>query len=309
MKLVVALGGNALGRRDAPKGRDVEFWRESVRAAAPIVARLAASRDVVVTHGNGPQVGLLALQAAGHGDRVPLDVLGAESEGMLGYLIERELRTALGDRDVAALLTQVLVRPDDPAFAAPTKPIGPVVSAEEAERLAAARGWTYGPTAAGLRRLVPSPMPCAVLERSTIRLLMRLGVVVVCAGGGGIPVAEAPDGTLHGVEAVVDKDASSALVATDVGAERLLLLTNVPAVYADWPTAREPIESASPRALAALGFEEGSMAPKVEAACRFVKQTGGTAHIGALEDAVRMLSGKAGTRIEPGNGPVVSAGG
>jgi carbamate kinase len=301
MKLVVALGGHALARR----GDDgVDAWREAVRRSARIVAALAAKSDVVVTHGNGPQVGLLALQAAGHGDRVPLDVLGAESEGMLGYLIEQELMAALPGRDVAALLTQVVVRADDPAFGRPTKPIGPRLPADVAERLARERGWTFAETRHGRRRLVPSPHPVRVVERATIRLLMRLGVLVVCAGGGGIPVAEAGDGSLHGVEAVVDKDASSALLATELGTDRLLLLTDVPAVYADWPAARDAIASASPRALAELAFEAGSMGPKVEAACRFVKQTGGVAHVGALDDAEAILRGEAGTRIEAGTAAI-----
>jgi carbamate kinase len=304
VRVVIALGGNALARRgEAP---DLASQRACVARAADAIAALAAEHDVVVTHGNGPQVGLLALQAeaAGLGE-APLDALGAESEGLLGYLIEQELGNRLPGRDVAALLTQVEVRADDPAFGSPSKPIGPVLPEAAARRLAAERGWVFGPEGSGLRRLVPSPAPQHLVELRTIQLLVRLGVLVVCAGGGGIPVVRRADGSHRGVEAVVDKDASAALLATGLGAERLLLLTDVPAVFSDWPAARRPIASASPRALAGLRFEAGSMGPKVDAACRFVKQTGGTAAIGALADAERLARGQCGTRIEPGAAPLV----
>lgn len=300
MKVVIALGGNALAPPD--RSLDVEGQHAAVARAADAVAALARAHDAIVTHGNGPQVGLLALQAEAAGGLAPLDVLGAESEGLLGYWIEQELSNRLPGRDVATLLTQVEVAPDDPAFRRPTKPIGPRLPEAVARRLARERGWTVGPDGDGFRRLVPSPAPRHVLEIRTIQLLVRLGVLVVCGGGGGIPVALGRDGTVHGVEAVVDKDRSAALLGTLIGAEALLLLTNVPAVYADWPARTQPIASASPRSVDALALEPGSMGPKVEAAARFVRQTGGTAHIGALEEAEAVLAGRAGTRIEPGTG-------
>lgn len=301
MSIVIALGGHAIAR--AGEG-GVDAQRAAIRDAAAAIGEASPRYDVVVTHGNGPHVGIMAMQAAGAGQPLPLDVLGAESEGMLGYWIEQELRAALHGRDVAALLTQVEVREDDPAFKDPTKPIGPVLAPEVAERLAAEFGWIFGDATGGRRRLVPSPAPQRILEISVIQLLVRLGVVVVCGGGGGVPVVAGPDGRHHGVEAVVDKDASSALLATELGARQLLLLTDVPAVFADWPEARRPIRAASPRALAAHSFEAGSMAPKVEAACRFVKQTGGTAHIGRLEDLALILRGEAGTIVRPGTEPI-----
>jgi len=303
MKLVVALGGNALARRGQPL--DVATQRRNVQRAARVLAALAEHHELIVTHGNGPQVGLLALQAESHGSPVPLDVLGAESEGMIGYLIEQELSSLLPGRDVATLLTQVEVRADDPAFAAPTKPIGPVYAEAEARRLAAERGFSIGPDGDGFRRLVPSPAPVHVLEMRTIQLLARLGVLVICGGGGGIPVVKREDGALCGVEAVIDKDAAAVLLATHTGADRLLLLTDVPAVYDDWPETRRAVRTASPRALAERSFAAVSMGPKVAAACRFVKQTGNEAHIGALEEAERVLAGQAGTRVRPGVEPIV----
>jgi carbamate kinase len=300
VRVVIALGGNALAKRGEPL--DVATQRHNVRAAATAVAELARAHDVVVTHGNGPQVGFLALQAqvSGQGEVPPLDVLDAETEGMIGYWIEQELANLLPGRDVATLLTQVEVDPDDPAFDAPTKPIGPVYDAAEARALAARWGWRVAPDGAGFRRVVPSPEPRAIRERRTIELLVRAGVGLVCAGGGGIPVVRRPDGTLRGVEAVIDKDLSAALLASRLGAAALLLLTDVPAVFSDWPEpARQALRRTTPRRLRRLRFDPGSMGPKVEAACRFVDAGGPCAGIGALEDAARVLAGEAGTRVEP----------
>ena len=298
MLVVAALGGNALLRRN--EAADAETQRRNVAAAAGALAGIARRHRLVVTHGNGPQIGLLALQAEGAGAdrRWPIDVLGAEAEGMLGYQIEQELGNALGT-EVAALLTRVEVDPDDPAFGAPDKPIGPGYDRQTAERLAAARGWRVGPDGSRWRRLMPSPMPRRFLERETIRLLVRAGVVVVCAGGGGIPVAIGAGGAAYGVEAVVDKDRSAALLAEDLGADLLLMLTDVPAVFIDWgtPDAR-PIRRASPAHLARLSFAAGSMGPKIEAACRFVNRTGGSAAIGALADASEIVAGAKGTWID-----------
>jgi carbamate kinase len=294
VKVVIALGGHAL----APPGLErAETQREAVRRAAAAIAPIAARHDVLVTHGNGPQVGLLARQAeaAGQG-ATPLDLLGAESEGLLGYLLEQELANALPARDVAALLTQVEVDAGDPAFRAPAKPIGPVLDAAGAERLRAL-GVAVAPDRGGFRRVVPSPEPRRVVELRTIELLLRLGVVLVCAGGGGIPVVRDAQGAHHGVEAVVDKDRSSQLLAAAVGADALLLLTDVPAVYADWPGRERPIRRASPRELAALALDPGTMGPKVAAACAFARGARGFAAIGALADAEPLLRAEAGTLV------------
>ena len=307
MRLVVALGGNALLRRGERPEADVQ--RANVRLAARAIADLAREHAVVVTHGNGPQVGLLALQSeAQRAVRAyPLDVLGAESEGMIGYLIEQEIANALPGREVATLLTQVEIDPRDPAFADPAKPIGPVYAEAEARALGATRGWTVGPDGAGFRRLVPSPEPRRIRELRTIELLVEANVIVVCAGGGGIPVAAAPDGSLRGVEAVIDKDLSAALLARELRADALLLLTDVPAVFLDWPEpARRAIASASPAELRKIAFARGSMGPKVEAACRFAEATGGLAAIGALADAARIVRGEAGTRVRSDAGALRS---
>lgn len=296
MRVVVALGGNALLRRGEPLAPDVQ--QRNARRAAAAIAAVAREHAVVVTHGNGPQVGLLALQAAAFAGAGawPLDVLGAESEGMIGYALELELRGAIRDRPLATLLTMVAVDPADPAFAAPTKPIGPLYAREEGQRVAAARGWRMAPDGAGLRRVVASPEPRWIVELPAIRLLVEAGVLVVCAGGGGVPVA-VEDGALRGVEAVVDKDLAAALLAAALGCEALLLLTDVDAVYQGWGTpAARALREAAPAALRAQRFEPGTMAPKVEAACRFA-EAGGVAGIGRLEDAAEILAGRAGTRV------------
>jgi carbamate kinase len=268
--------------------------RRNVGTAVSSIAALAAEHDVVVTHGNGPQVGLLAL----HAPQEPLDVLGAESEGLIGYLLEQGLANALPDRPVATLLTQVLVDPLDPAFEQPTKPIGPVYTREEALRLAAERNWTVAADGPHFRRVVASPEPLAIVEIEAIRLLVEHGVLVVCVGGGGIPVVADQHGALHGTEAVIDKDLAASLLAATLDADLLLMLTDVPAVERAWGTAMaEPIRSATPEQLRELEFAPGSMGPKVEAACRFVETTGARAAIGALGDGVRIVRGEAGTTV------------
>jgi carbamate kinase len=295
--VVAALGGNALARRGEPL--DAGRQRARVRVAAGALAELAREHDLVVTHGNGPQVGWLALQVEASGaGRVPLDVLGAESEGMIGYWIDQELGNLLPGREIATLLTQVEVAADDPAFARPTKPIGPAYDPDTGRRLAAERGWQLAPEADGrLRRVVPSPEPRAIVELPTIQILVRLGVIVVCAGGGGIPVVRDASGR-RGVEAVVDKDLAAALLATRLGAGALLSLTDVPAVYRDWPEpARDPIRELRPGDVRGLRLDPGSMGPKLEAARRFATGPGRVAGIGALEDAARILRGEAGTRV------------
>jgi carbamate kinase len=298
MRLVVALGGNALLRRG--ERLDLDVQRRHVRQAVAALSGLAGRHELVVTHGNGPQVGLLALQAEAYtvGPSVSLDVLGAESEGMIGYVLEQELRNALRDRDVATLLTQVEVDADDPAFRRPTKPIGPVFAREEGERLARERGWTMVPDGDGLRRVVPSPRPRRISTLPAIRCLLDGGFIVIGGGGGGIPVVAGPAG-IAGVEAVVDKDHTAALLAEGVGADALVLLTDTPGVYLDHGTPTQRlIARLTPRDVPRLSFDGGSMGPKVEAACRFVERTGGWASIGRLEDVASVVEGASGTRIE-----------
>jgi carbamate kinase len=297
-RVVVALGGNALIRRG--ERADAATQRANIVRAVRAVAAVARRYELVVTHGNGPQVGLLALQAEAYHDvrPYPLDVLGAESEGMIGYQLEQELMNALQGRSVATLLTQVRVDAADPAFGRPSKPIGPVYDQSTGRRLAGERGWTMAADGDGVRRVVASPEPRAILELASIRLLMKAGVLVVCAGGGGIPVTITPAGTVHGVEAVIDKDRAAALLAEQLDADALLLLTDVPGVVAGWGTADAvEINRATPAQLREMAFPAGSMGPKVDAACRFVERTGGLAAIGALDDAEAILAGRAGTQI------------
>jgi carbamate kinase len=298
MRVVAALGGNALLRRGEPP--DAEVQRRHVADAARSLAELARDHELIVTHGNGPQVGLLALQSAAYTEIAPypFDVLGAESEGMIGYLLEQALRNELPDRQVAALLTQVLVDPDDPAFKAPGKPIGPVYDEATGRRLAAERGWTVRSDGDRWRRVVASPEPQAIIELDTITTLVDLGVIVICAGGGGIPVIKNGAGRLHGVEAVIDKDLSAALLALELQADALLLLTDVEGVQLDYgtPSAR-PLHEATPAQLAALDLPSGSMGPKAVAARRFVERGGQVAAIASLENARAALEGNAGTIV------------
>ncbi len=298
MLVVIALGGNALLHRGEPLEADIQ--QHNIKLAAKAIAEIAVNHDVIVTHGNGPQVGLLALQSAAY-NRVqpyPLDVLGAETEGMIGYLLEQELCNHLPQRQVATLLTQVVVDANDSAFNNPSKPIGPIYNYQEAQRLAQERGWTIAPDGKQWQRVVPSPKPVLILELSTIKLLVQAKVLVVCGGGGGIPVIISPTGIIRGVEAVIDKDLAAALLATELEADALLLLTDVDAVYLNWnqPNA-EPIDQITPEKIRQYTFAPGSMAPKVEAAVRFVEQTQGIAAIGKLEDAASILSGEKGTLI------------
>lgn len=300
MRIVVALGGNALLKRGEPM--TAEAQHTNVRIAAAALADLARDHQVIVAHGNGPQVGLMALHAASFApdNPWPLDVLGAETEGMIGYLIEQELMNALPPgTDCATLLTRVEVDRTDPAFDQPTKPIGPVYTAEEGKQVRADHQWSMVAEATGgLRRVVPSPLPVAILNIEPIRLLVEAGVCVICAGGGGIPVVRSADGKMEGVEAVIDKDRTAALLAIALGADVLLMLTDVEAVFRDWGTPTQtPIGRITPKTLATMDFASGSMAPKINSACDFV-QTGGTlAGIGRLQDARAIVEGRAGTQI------------
>lgn len=299
MRIVAALGGNALLKRgQAPTERN---QRENVQAAARALAPLAREHSLVITHGNGPQVGLLALEAASYTGVEPytLDVLNAESEGMIGYMIEQELGNLLPpDVPFATILTQVEVDPSDPAFQHPTKPIGPQYTREEAARLVQEHGWTMGEDNGLYRRLVPSPRPKRIFELRVVEWLVERGVIVICTGGGGIPTRLTHDGILEGVEAVIDKDHAGALLATSLKAGVYLLLTDAEAVWEGWgSTSARAIRRASPAALRRLSFPAGSMGPKVEAACDFVEATGGRAGIGSLEDAAAIMQGRAGTTI------------
>lgn len=302
MKILVALGGNALLRRGEPA--DAATQRRNVEEAAAGLAEVAAEHDVVITHGNGPQVGLLALQSESYRSVTPypLDVLGAESEGMVGHLLELALRNQLPEQEIVTVLTETVVDPDDPAFEEPTKPIGPIYSSGEAARLRAERGWVMGRDGGRWRRLVPSPEPRAISELRSLRLLVDAGALVICAGGGGIPVTVGTDGRLRGVEGVVDKDLTASLLARRLGADLLLMLTDVDAVHLEWGRPGDHVlREAAADQLRAMSFASGSMAPKVEAACRFVEATDRPAAIGALADAARIVRGNAGTTILAGH--------
>ena len=300
MLVVAALGGNALLRRGEPL--TAETQRTNVATAAASLAQIIeAGHQLVVTHGNGPQIGLLALQGAAYKpDEVfPLDVLGAETDGMIGYMIEQALENALGhDRRVATLLTQIEVDPKDPAFARPTKFIGPVYDKAEAERLAEARGWSIAADGQHWRRVVASPMPSDIPDLKVLELLLEQDVTLICAGGGGIPVVRRADGSLIGIEAVIDKDHATALLAHKLKADALLLLTDVEAVFRDFGTdTQAAIRQMSPEDAARLDLPDGSMAPKVAAAATFVSGRDRFALVGRLEDALAMLEGRAGTMI------------
>jgi carbamate kinase len=304
MRVVVALGGNALLRRGEPL--TAENQRANAQTACRALAPLALEHELVISHGNGPQVGLLALQGSAYTavDPYPLDLLGAQTEGMIGYIIEQELGNLLPqDRPLATLLTMIEVDGSDPAFADPTKPIGPIYEKDEADRLAAEKGWTFKPDGESFRRVVPSPRPQRIFELRPVRSLLEQGAVVICAGGGGIPTRytdePAPAGRrLVGVEAVIDKDLASALLAEDIGADALLIVTDVDAVYADWGTPQQrAVRRADPASLLGTEFAEGSMGPKVKAACMFVERTGGIAAIGSIEQTGELLRGEAGTTV------------
>lgn len=306
MRVVAALGGNALLRRGQPL--TAENQRENVRRACAALAPIALEHELVISHGNGPQVGLLALQGAAYTkvDTYPLDVLDAQTEGMIGYLIMQELGNLLPfEKPLVTLLTMIEVDGDDPAFRNPTKPIGPIYTNEEARALAAEKGWTFKPDGEHMRRVVPSPKPKQIFGIEPVTWLLERGSVVICAGGGGIPTIytgdDAPAGRrLTGVEAVIDKDLASAVLAADLHADALLIITDVDAVYSDWGTPHQnAITHATPANLMNAEFAEGSMGPKVRAACQFVEHGGEFAAIGSIDDAPALLAGTAGTTVMP----------
>ena len=303
MRVVVALGGNALLKRGEPMTAEVQ--RGNVRAAASPLAAVASKHQLVLSHGNGPQVGLLALQAAAYTDveAYPLDVLGAQTEGMIGYMLEQELGNLLPfEVPFATILTMVQVDPEDPAFGDPTKFVGPVYDQGEADRLAEAKGWLFKQDGDAWRRVVPSPEPKRIFEIRPIRWLLEKDAVVICAGGGGVPTMYDPgrERFLVGVEAVIDKDLASELLAREVGADLFVMATDVDGVYADWGTPQQRrLNRVTPDELRPYGFAAGSMGPKVEAAVRFVEATGNRAAIGSLEQIQAIVDRDAGTQVVP----------
>ncbi|HSM33374.1 MAG TPA: carbamate kinase [Anaerolineae bacterium] len=310
MRVVVALGGNALLRRG--QAMTAENQRENVRTASAQLAPVAMEHELVVAHGNGPQVGLLALQGAAYTEVpiYPLDILGAETQGMIGYLVEQELGNLVPfDKPLATLLTMIEVDPDDPAFSNPSKPIGPIYDRESADAMAKEKDWDFKPDGDYFRRVVPSPKPKRIFELRQIRWLLEQGAIVICAGGGGIPVMYAdsdapaqsgPDKQLVGIEAVIDKDHASGLLATGIDADYFVMATDADAAYVDWgKPAQRAIAHAHPDALDELAaeFAAGSMLPKIQAACEFARSSGHRAAIGGLTDITQMLTGSAGTIV------------
>lgn len=304
MRIVIALGGNALLKRGEPM--TCENQRANVRIAAEQIAKAYEGNELIISHGNGPQVGLLALQNNAYKPvpMYPLDVIGGESLGMIGYMIQQELVNFVPkSATLATVLTQTQVDPKDPAFQNPTKPVGPVYDKEEAERLAKQHGWTIAQDNDKYRRVVPSPEPKRIWGLKPLKTLVEHGHIVICCGGGGIPTYFDEQGNLVGAEAVIDKDLASSLLASEVEADIFVIATNVNGAYVDWgkPTQRR-IAEADPESLRAFGFAKGSMGPKVEAVCRFVEKTGKPAVIGALSEIDQILAGKAGTRVVPEKG-------
>ena len=304
MRIVVALGGNALLRRG--EAMTAEQQRANVRVASEQLAPVAMDNELVISHGNGPQVGLLALQGAAYKDveAYPLDVLGAETQGMIGYMVEQELGNLLPfERPLATLLTMVEVDPDDPAFGHPTKFVGPIYDEATATSLAAEKGWDVKPDGPSWRRVVPSPRPQRIFEIRPMRWLLEGGAVVICAGGGGIPTMYAPgaERQLVGVEAVIDKDLASSLLARELGADLYVMATDVDGVYRDFgmPT-QARIDRATPDELAAMALPAGSMGPKVAAAAEFAS-TGKRAAIGSLADIDALVDGSGGTQVMEGS--------
>jgi len=318
MKVVAALGGNALLERGESPDSDIQ--ESHIARAAAALSPMLRKHDVIITHGNGPQVGVLAVESAGDPSLsrpYPFDVLGAQTQGMIGYWLVQALeRAAIHEaaqrgvlergpahggrvaKPAVCLICRTLVKADDPAFTEPAKFVGPVFSEAEGRRLAALHGWQIRPDGPSWRRVVPSPEPLAMVELPTIRLLLSDGAIVICAGGGGIPVFRDDDGRLRGAEAVIDKDLGAALMARDLEADALLILTDVANVEVGFGTdAAHPIGHTTPSALRAEPFPAGSMGPKVEAACRFVEATGKPAMIGRLAEAASLLEGTAGTIV------------
>ncbi|HET8784089.1 MAG TPA: carbamate kinase [Candidatus Limnocylindrales bacterium] len=303
--VVVALGGNALIRRGEPL--ELANQARAARDAARLLAKASLDHRLVTTHGNGPQVGLLALMSEAYTEvePFPLDVLDAQSAGQIGYVLEIQLDNFVDHQETVVVITRVVVDANDPAFASPTKFIGPVYDEHQAKEVAKRHGWTVKPDGAKWRRVVPSPEPVRIVQIGAIRSLVGSGFLVVCAGGGGVPVVEDADGHQRGVEAIIDKDLASSLLAVDLGVDMLVLATDVEAVYDKFGTPQQrPIRRATPLGLRALPFPAGSMGPKVEAACRFVERTTRPAAIGSLDQLTALLAGEAGTQVRA-DGPAI----
>jgi carbamate kinase len=304
MKIVVALGGNALLKRGEPMTHEVQ--RANIQVAARALAPVCQKHQVVLAHGNGPQVGLLALQASAYKDveAYPLDVLGAQTEGMIGYMIEQELGNLLPfEVPFATILTMVEVDPNDPAFQNPTKFVGPVYEKEEADKLKSEKGWVFKQDGVRWRRVVPSPLPKRIFEIRPVKWLLEKGTIVICAGGGGIPTMydAAKERWLTGIEAVIDKDLASELLAREIEADLFVIATDVDGVYLDWgkPEQRR-LGLVTTQELRAYTFPAGSMGPKVEAAIQFVERSGKRAAIGSLHDIAQIVDGSGGTNVVPG---------
>ena len=299
MRIVIALGGNALLRRG--EEMTAENQRENIRIAAKVLAPIIEKHEVVISHGNGPQVGLLSLQSAAYKEveEYPLDILGAQTQGMIGYMIEQELGNHLPvEIPIASILTMVEIDPEDPAFSNPTKPIGPIYDEKEARDLAKLKGWNIKQDGEYWRRVVPSPEPHRIFQLRPIHWLLEKGTVVICAGGGGIPTSYKNNGKLEGVEVVIDKDRASSLLAFELEADLLIMATDTDGVYLDWGSESEKIISkTTPEEISKYSFDKGSMGPKVEAACSFVERSGQRAVIGSLKDIEKMVSGISGTQF------------
>ncbi|MDB3871168.1 carbamate kinase [Euryarchaeota archaeon] len=299
MRIVIALGGNALLRR----GEDMTAvnQRKNIQIAVSALAPIVEQNELVISHGNGPQVGLLSLQSAAYKEveEYPLDILGAQTQGMIGYMIEQELGNILPiEVPIASILTMVEVDPDDPAFDNPTKPIGPVYSKEEAEALKNDKGWEIKKDGEYWRRVVASPIPHRIFELRPIHWLLEKNTVVICAGGGGIPTIYNKEGNLEGVEVVIDKDRASSLLAFELEADILIMATDTDGVYSNWGTEEEKlISKTTPEEIRKYEFDKGSMGPKVEAACSFIERSGQRAVIGSLTDIKGMVNGTAGTQF------------
>jgi len=302
MRIVIALGGNALLRRG--QALTAENQRDNVRVAAEAMAPIAKEHQLVISHGNGPQVGLLALQGAAYkpDEAYPLDVLGAQTEGMIGYMIEQELGNLLPvEIPFASILTMIEVDPSDPAFGDPTKFIGPVYEESEARRLAEEKNWSIKQDGDKWRRVVASPLPKRIFEIRPIKWLLEKQTIVICAGGGGIPTVYDEDRKLQGSEAVIDKDLASELLARELEADLFIMATDTDAVYVGWETPdAKAIKLSSPRCIQEFEFPAGSMGPKVNAACQFAERTGKAAAIGALADLPAIVLGQAGTTVSGG---------
>lgn len=298
MRIVIALGGNALLQRGQKP--DAQPQIDNVNIAVDALAPVANEHELVITHGNGPQVGVIALQSANDpklSEPYPFDTLGAMTQGMIGYWLQHSFKNALPEREVICTVNQTLVDANDPAFANPTKFVGEVYNAEQAKQFESERGWVMKADGEYFRRVVGSPLPKGIVEIETIKKLVAGGATVICSGGGGIPVCE-ENGRLKGVEAVIDKDRSGAVLSEELEADMFMILTDVPAVYDNYGTDEQcEIKRATPEDLIGKGFAAGSMGPKVEAACQFVQRTGGAAAIGRLADAQEIIAGKAGTII------------